>query len=214
MDATRGRGRGCGAASRSRRKSQIATNARIPGITASQRISRIPIDATRTRARAGPATAPRVSPARWKPKALPRSFFSTDFERIASRAGLRIPLPIHPTSLPASTPYHEDAMATIAGKTAVATEPPSANSRRLPSLSAKYPEKSLTKLDAPSLRPSIIPRAKTGAPRRIRNEGRRTVTDSYPRSPKKLASPAPTTIRFSHPGHFITVYQEGIPDKS
>jgi hypothetical protein len=104
-------------------------------------------------------------------------------------------------------------MAMIAGKTAVATEPPSANSRRLPSLSAKYPENSLTKLDAPSLRPSMMPRAKTGALRMIRNEGRRTVTDSYPRSPKKLAIPAPKTVRFSHVGHFIPVYRQGIPDK-
>jgi hypothetical protein len=101
-------------------------------------------------------------------------------------------------------------MAIIAGKIAVATEPPRANSRRRPSLSAKYPEKSFTKLDTPSLKPSMIPRARTGAPRVIRNEGRRTVTDSYPRSPKKLARPAPTTVRFSHPGHFIPVYRAGI----
>ena len=52
-----------------------------------------------------------------------------------------------------------------------------------------------------------------GKDRRPENDqkrGRRTVTDSYPRSPKKLASPAPTTVRFSHPGHFIPVYRAGI----
>ena len=136
-EATRGRGRGCGAGSRSFKKSQIARSAKIPGMTASQRISRMPSDATSTSAIAGPAIAPSVSPARWNPKALPRSFRSTDFERIASREGLRIPLPIHPTSLPARTIYHELAIAMIAGKIAVATEPPSANSRRFPSLSAK-----------------------------------------------------------------------------
>jgi hypothetical protein len=55
----------------------------------------------------------------------------------------------------------------------------------------------------------MIPRAKTGAPRTIRNEGRRTVTDSYPRSPKKLAIPAPKTVLFSHAGHFIPLNQVG-----
>ena len=142
--------------------------------------------------------------------AFPRSFVSTDFERIASRVGLRIPFPIQPASLPARTTYHEEAMAMIAGKTAVATEPPRANSRRRPSLSAKYPEKSFTKLDAPSLKTFDDTEGKARRPENDQKRGRRTVTDSYPRSPKKLASPAPTTVRFSHPGHFIPVYRAGI----
>src|SRR5208283_156380 len=197
------RGRSCGAGFLSFKNSQRVINARHPGITANQKIVRIATVETSTSAIAGPAIAPSVSPARWNPNALPRSFFSTELAMIASRAGARIPLPIQPVILPARTNSHEAAAAINAGKIAVAMDPARANSRRLPNLSAKYPENSFTKLDAPSLSPSITPRAYTGAPRMIKNEGRSTVTVSYPRSPKKLARPAPRTVLFNHGGHFI-----------
>ena len=79
-----------GDVSRSRRKSQIATNAMKPGMTAHKRISRIPSDATKMRARAGPGPPERVT-GPVKPEGLAESFFSTDFERIASREGLGSP---------------------------------------------------------------------------------------------------------------------------
>ena len=88
-DATMGRGRGCGAVFFSRRKSQSAISAMNQGMTASQKISRIPIDERRTRAMTGKQFRPHLHGG--NPKALPRSALSTDFERIASRRGCGCP---------------------------------------------------------------------------------------------------------------------------
>ena len=54
------------------------------------RTRRIPALANRP----GPIRAPAVSSASWKPKALPRSFFSTDPASMADRIGCRRPRPI------------------------------------------------------------------------------------------------------------------------
>jgi hypothetical protein len=76
--------------------------------------------------------------------------------------------------------------------------PITANGFRLRSLSLYNPENSLAKLEKPSASPSMSPKTADPAPTEASNAGIAEVAISCPTSEKKLASPIPRTVEFSH----------------
>ena len=122
-------------------------------------------DHTSHAAISGPTTAPRVSPARWKPNALPRSAGSTASEMMALRSGPRTPLPSHASDFASSTSGQPTATAHSANATPVRAYPETTNAFRSPIRSEYQPTSSFAALETNSATASIAPRASPACPR-------------------------------------------------
>ncbi len=128
-------------------------------MTARTMVGRIPIHVTNPAARSGPATAPRLSPARSSPKARPYAERGVKDDSRVSREGPRMPRDTQASArnTPACHTAPTRPMAPVAS--AVPRYPPEAKRPRCSGVSASGPPTSFATPMSASEMPSTIPSA-------------------------------------------------------